>query len=268
MSLVERVLSRERLFVAFGLALLTFLAWIYLWLGAGTGMSGLDMTSLALFPHLQAESMPGMEPPSFSWASAIAMWWVMMIAMMTPSATPLILLYGRVLRHAQSDAPQREAYAPPAMLAAGYLVAWLGFSVVATALQGLLQPSGLVSPMMLWSKSAVLSAAVLAAAGAYQLSPLKRACLRHCRGPVKFLITYWRPGGLGAFVLGLRHGVWCVGCCWMLMLLLFVGGLMNLAWIAALTLLVLIEKLAPAGQIVSRVSGVVLLLWAGATLLR
>jgi len=232
------------------------------------GMSGLDMTRLALFPHLQAESMPGMQPAPFAWASAIAMWWVMMIAMMTPSAAPLILLYGRVLRHAQPGRSGDDAYAPPALLAAGYLLVWLGFSVGATALQRLLQPSGLISPMMLWSKSAALSAAVLAAAGFYQLSPLKRACLRHCRGPVEFLTTYWRPGPLGALALGLRHGAWCVGCCSVLMALLFVGGLMNLAWIAALTLLVLVEKLAPAGPVVSRIAGVVLLLWAGATLLR
>jgi predicted metal-binding membrane protein len=122
--------------------------------------------------------------------------------------------------------------------------------------------------MMLWSRSAALSATVLAAAGLYQLSPFKGACLRHCRGPVEFLTRRWRPGRFGAFVMGVEHGAWCVGCCWMLMALLFVGGLMNFAWIAVLTFLVLVEKLVPAGPVVSKISGGVLLAWAVATIVR
>lgn len=106
---------------------------------------------------------------------------------------------------------------------------------------------------------------ILAAAGMYQLSPLKHSCLAHCRGPVEFLTRHWRPGRLGGFAMGVRHGTWCLGCCWMLMALLFVGGVMNLAWIALLALLVLIEKLAPAGPLVGKISGIVLLLWAAAT---
>jgi predicted metal-binding membrane protein len=267
-SVVEQVLRRERAVVAAGLAALTVLAWLYLWRGAGMAMGGLDMTSVALFPHLQAEPMPGMEAMPFAWAPAVAMWGVMRIAVMTPGAAPLILLYGRVLRHAKGHAQPDRAYAPAVFLVAGYLAVWLGFSVVAAALQSALEPAGLISPMMLWSKSAALSATVLAAAGLYQLSPLKNACLRQCRGPVEFLTRRWRPGASGAFVMGVEHGAWCVGCCWMLMALLFVGGLMNFAWIAVLTFLVLIEKLAPAGPIVGRISGVVLLAWAVATILR
>jgi predicted metal-binding membrane protein len=267
-SAVEQVLRRERAVIAAGLAALTVLAWIYLWRGAGTDMAGLAMTTVALFPHLQAEPMPGMEAMPFAWATAVAMWWVMMIAMMTPSAAPFILLYGRVLRHAEAQETRDRAYAPSAFLVAGYLAGWLGFSVVAAALQRALEPAGLISPMMLWSRSAALSAAVLAAAGLYQLSPLKGACLRQCRGPVEFLTRRWRPGRFGAFAMGVEHGAWCVGCCWMLMTLLFVGGLMNFAWIAALTFLVLVEKLTPAGPIVSRISGVVLLGWAAATVVR
>ena len=226
------------------------------------GMSALAMTSLSLFPHLQGDVAGEMDS---AWTIVVAMWWVMMIAMMTPSAAPLVLLYGRVLRHhAHAD---ESAYVPSLFLATGYLVVWLVFSLCAAALQKTLQPAGLISAMMLWSKNAWLSAAVLAAAGAYQLSPFKQACLVHCRGPVQFLTRHWRPGRSGAFVMGVGHGAYCVGCCWMLMALLFVGGVMNLVWIAVLTLMVLVEKLAPAGQTIGKFSGVLLIIWAVATLL-
>jgi predicted metal-binding membrane protein len=155
---------------------------------------------------------------------------------------------------------------PSLMLLAGYLVTWLAFSIVAAALQEALQPLGLLSGMFLWSKSAALSAVVLAGAGLYQLSSLKRACLKQCRDPVRFLTEHWRAGAWGSFGLGARHGAYCVGCCWVLMALLFVGGVMNLVWIAALSAFVLIEKLLPAGPVASRVGGVVLLAWAVATL--
>lgn len=259
---VERILRRERAIIAAGLAAITFLAWFYIWRGAGMGMSALAMTSLSLFPHLQG-GMPG-EMDS-TWPIIVSMWWVMMIAMMTPSAAPLVLLYGRVLRH---HAPAGEsAYVPSLFVVAGYLAVWLVFSVGAAALQEALQPAGLISAMMLWSKSAWLSAAVLAAAGAYQLSPFKQACLTHCRGPVQFLTRHWRPGRGGAFVMGVSHGAYCVGCCWMLMALLFVGGVMNLVWIAVLTLVVLIEKLSPVGETLGKLAGVLLIVWAVATLL-
>jgi len=248
--------------IAAGLAAVAALAWFYIWHGAGMGMSATDMTTLSLFPHLQADDMGGMDS---TWPIVVAMWWVMMIAMMTPSAAPLVLLYGLVLRrHAVAG---RNAYLPSLLLLAGYLVAWLAFAVVAATLQKVLQPAGLLSEMMLWSKSAVLSATVLAAAGLYQLSSLKHRCLAQCRSPARFLTQYWRPGLAGSFVLGLRHGAFCVGCCWMLMALLFVGGVMNLIWIAMLTLLVLVEKLTPAGATIGKLSGGLLIVWAVATLL-
>jgi predicted metal-binding membrane protein len=230
-------------------------------------MPASKMTALALFPHLKPDPMAGMAmPPPFGWAAAVAMWWVMMVAMMTPSVTPLVLLYVRVLRHHRGNA-SRVALAPAVYVAAGYLAVWLAFSLVAASVQLLVLRTGYLSSTMLWSSSALFSAAVLALAGLYQLSPLKSACLAHCRGPVEFLTRHWRPGRLGAVRIGVRHGAYCVGCCWMLMALLFVGGVMNLAWIAALAILVLVEKLAPAGPTVSRASGAVLLAWAAATLL-
>jgi predicted metal-binding membrane protein len=259
---IEAVLRRERALIATGLAAVVALAWVYLWQGAGMGMSATDMTTLSLFPHRQADVMGEMDS---TWPVVIAMWWVMMIAMMTPSAVPLVLLYGLVLR--RHAAPGQNAYLLSLLLLAGYLVVWLAFAVAAAALQKALQPAGLLSTMVLWSKSAALSATVLASAGLYQLSDLKHTCLAQCRSPVRFLTEHWRPGRFGSFVLGVRHGAYCVGCCWMLMVLLFVGGVMNLIWIAMLTLLVLVEKLSPTGATFGKLSGGLLIVWAVATLL-
>lgn len=259
MNLVEAVLRRDRWIVLVGLAAITVLAWSYVWDGAGMGMSALDMTAATLFPHRQPHVGGSM---AASWGLVVLMWWVMMIAMMTPSAAPLVLLHGRVLRH----------HGHPAVLAAflllaGYLSVWLLFSVAAAAVQKALEPSGLLSEMMLWSRSALLSALVLAAAGAYQFSPSKKACLTQCRAPARFLVEHWRPGTRGTFLLGARHGLFCVGCCWLLMALLFVGGIMNLLWIAALMVVALVERLAPAGERVAHAFGAILLVWAVATLL-
>ena len=262
MTGIEGVLRHERAVIAAGLVGVVALAWTYLWQGAGMGMPALDMTTLSLFPHLQANVMGSMEA---DWPTVIAMWWVMMIAMMTPSATPLVLLYGVVLRR-HPEASQNASLSS-LLLLAGYLTVWLAFAVSAAALQKALEPTGLISEMMLWSRSAALSAAVLAAAGLYQRSTLKHACLTQCRNPVRFLTEYWRPGRLGSFILGVRHGAYCVGCCWMLMALLFVGGVMNLVWIAVLTLFVLVEKLSPMGGNIGRVTGNLLIVWAVATLL-
>lgn len=255
-------LACERAVTLAGIAALVGLCWFYLWTGAGTGMSAPEMTAVTLFPHRLAGGIGSMNP---SRLTVILMWWVMMIAMMTPSAAPLVLLYRRVLRHRGNER------AHPALMSAfllgGYLSAWLAFAIGAAALQAILQPAGLISGMMLWSKSAMLSAIVLALVGLYQFSPLKRACLRQCRSPVRFLTAHWRPGIGGSFVLGAHHGVYCVGCCWLLMTLLFVGGVMNVAWIAALSLFVLVEKVLPGGDRVGRALGLVLIAWAAATLL-
>jgi predicted metal-binding membrane protein len=188
-----------------------------------------------------------------------AMWWVMMIAMMLPSAAPLILLYARVHRHT-GDAP------PTAPFLAGYLTVWLAFALIAAALHALLEQQGLVSSMTMAAVAPWLSAGFLAAAGIYQLTALKDACLTSCRTPTEFLTRHYRPGAKGAWRMGLLHGAYCVGCCWLLMALLFVGGVMNLAWIAALTLLVAAEKLLPGGHWIARLSGVLFILWGAATL--
>ena len=270
---LERLLRRDRVVTAAGLAILCALAWFYVLTGAGLGRSAWDATTLTLFPHKAAEAMaamPGMEPPTAgwspgAWALTVAMWWTMMVAMMAPSAAPTILLYGRVNRHALAQG-QAAGLAPTAAFAAGYLLVWLGFSVAAAALQWGLERTALASAMV-GSQSRWLSGAVLAAAGLYQLSPLKNVCLSHCRSPAAFLSRHWRPGALGAVRLGALHGAFCVGCCWILMALLFVGGVMNLAWIAALTLLVVAEKLIPGGRWVARASGLAMFAWGAATVL-
>jgi predicted metal-binding membrane protein len=220
------------------------------------------------------QEMPGMpvDPARSDWGAAtwalmIGMWWIMMIAMMTPSAAPAILLYARVHRAALAKGQFRDEVAPIGAFAAGYLSVWLGFAVAAAALHFALERAGLVSTMMMGSRSRWLSGGVLIAAGLYQLSPLKNVCLAQCRAPASFLARHWRPHASGALRLGAQHGAYCVGCCWMLMALLFVGGVMNLIWIAALTTLVLIEKVLPRGQWIGRSAGVALAGWGVATLL-
>jgi predicted metal-binding membrane protein len=276
----ERLLKRDRVITLAGLTALCALAWLYVVTGAGLGMSAWEMTTLALFPHQHARdvmpSMPGMDMGATApmwmawgfatWALMIAMWWIMMIAMMTPSATPTILLYARVHRHALVQGQIQDKLAPTGAFAAGYLLVWLGFAATAATLHWALERAGLVSAMMMGSQSRLLSGAVLITAGLYQLSPLKNICLAHCRTPTSFLSRHWRPRALGALRLGAMHGGYCVGCCWLLMALLFVGGVMNLTWIAALAILVLIEKVLPPGQWVGRGVGIALIVWGVATL--
>jgi predicted metal-binding membrane protein len=273
----EHLLRRDRIITLAGLVLLCAMAWLYIVEGAGLGMSVRQMTTLALFPHQQADDamqgMPGTPVDAGqsawglgTWALMISMWWVMMIAMMTPSAAPTILLYARVHRAALARGQLQDEIAPIGTFTAGYLTVWLGFSVGATVLHCILERAGLVSTMMMGSRSAWLSGGVLIAAGLYQLSPLKEVCLAQCRAPASFLARHWRPHALGAFLLGARHGAYCVGCCWMLMALLFVGGVMNLVWIAALAIVVLIERVLPGGQWISRGAAVALTGWGVATL--
>lgn len=267
MTGAEVLLRRDRYVVACCLAVICLLSWYYLWLGAGTGMSTVAMTTWQFPPPVYRSMDTGNWPLDY-WLIMLVMWWVMMIAMMVPSATPMILLYARVYRHNQKGQQGISTAVPTAAFLCGYLIAWLLFSLAATALQWGLERVGLVHGMMMWSNSRVLSAGFLLAAGLYQLSPLKSVCLDHCQSPAGFLSAHWRKGRVGALRMGMDHGLYCVGCCWFLMLLLFVGGIMNLVWIAGLTLFVLLEKLMPRGVPVARMSGVVMLLASGYLLLK
>ena len=200
--------------------------------------------------------MPGKAPPP-GWPLIAAMWAAMMVAMMLPGAAPAILLYARVHRHSLG-----AAGAPPTTaFLAGYLACWTGFAMLAAALQ-----LAFASPMSMALESRAMSAALLIAAGLYQLSPLKDACLSRCRSPAEFITRHYRPGAWGAARLGLLHGAYCVGCCWLLMALLFVGGAMNLLWVTGLTLLVAAEKLLPGGNWIARITGIAMAGWGIALL--
>jgi predicted metal-binding membrane protein len=264
---IENLLKRDRFVVLAGLIVLTVLAWLYLvTLSAHMRSMGGGTSDAAEMPGMSG--MSGMntmsddtERSSFrAWTVSdtlftFGMWAVMMVAMMLPSAAPVILLYARVVRK-RIEPP----YVPTAAFLAGYVAVWALFSAAATALQALLEALALLSPMLV-ATSALLNAVFLIAAGVYQWLPTKGACLRHCRSPVDFLSRHWQHGSQGAFLMGLRHGVYCVGCCWGLMLLLFVGGVMNLLWLAAIAVFILIEKASHFGQTFGRVSGALLIVF-------
>lgn len=249
---VERVLRRDRLLVIAGLGVVISLAWGYLIIEA---------SSMAKM----GEMLKPMGPAPWTLAETglvLIMWVVMMAAMMLPSAAPMILLHVTMSRRRRE---RGRGAVDSGIFALGYLVTWSLYSVLAVALQYVLERAALLSPMLAMS-SLVAAGVVLILAGVYQWTNLKDACLRHCRSPLDFMLTHWREGRLGVFAMGLRHGSYCVGCCWLLMLLLFVGGVMNLAWIAGLALWVLLEKTVPAGHWLSRGLGVVLVGWGGGTL--
>lgn len=249
---LERVLQRERMIVAVGIVGVVALAWAYLFAGAGIDMSMVGMPM---------EPMPW---SPFYGALVFAMWWVMMIAMMVPGATPMILLFTAIKRkQAASVNPSVEAW----LFLGGYLLVWAGFSLLATLAQWGLEYVGLLS-MAMASTSAVFGGVVLVAAGIYQLTPVKNACLRLCQSPVLFLSRHWRPGAVGALRMGLRHGTYCLGCCGFLMALLFVGGLMNLVWIAGIALYVACEKLLPFGHRISRAAALCLIVSGAIVLAR
>jgi predicted metal-binding membrane protein len=190
---------------------------------------------------------------------AICMWSIMMVAMMLPVVLPWILLYAGAAR--DRDAAGEPLGATSAFVA-GYLSAWVGFSVVAALLQvGLQRALALHGPDM--RIGAIAGGALLLGAGVFQLTPLKQACLKHCRTPIGFFLSEWRPGAAGAYRMGAHHGGYCVACCWALMFLSFALGVMNLAWMAILTLILCIEKLAPGGQLWSRLFGTGFVLWGG-----
>jgi predicted metal-binding membrane protein len=257
-ELLSSFLRHERAIVLGALATVVAAAWTYLLLGAGIDMEMMDMGGgqlMAMAPEWTA-----------GYAALICvMWAVMMAVMMLPSAAPTILLVAALTRNRGGSSGAVPATA--ALFASGYILVWSGFSLAAALLQWALSEAGLLSETMALS-NAILVGAVLVAVGVYQWTPLKDTCLRHCRSPAEFLVRHWRRGALGAVRTGIGHGLFCLGCCWMLMALLFVGGLMNLAWVGAIALLVVIEKTMPWGGRMSRVAGAVLAVWGAASLAR
>jgi predicted metal-binding membrane protein len=229
---------RDRAAVFILLAAVAALAWAYT-VHQAREMAAMD----AAMWRDMGMSMNGMAP---SWtpldiALLFAMWTAMMAAMMLPGAAPMVAAFAAINR---SRRARGAAYVPTAVFLAGYLAVWAAFAAMAVALQWALQMSGLLTTMM-QSASLWLSAALFAAAGAYQFSPLKRRCLNYCRSPDGFILSEWRDGAAGALVMGARHGLFCFGCCGVLMLLLFAVAVMDLRWVAALTVLVTAEKIMP-----------------------
>jgi len=247
------ILKRDRLVVLGGLLLLIVLAWAYLiylalTMGDMADMDGMGDVVLKMRPWSVVDGL-----------LMFVMWAIMMIAMMLPSAAPMILIFARV------NAKQRDkgnAYIPTAIFTAGYLVVWSVFSLLATGVQWGLQNAALLSSEMV-STSVYLGGTLCVAAGIYQLTPLKQACLKHCRSPLEFVLHHWRPGTAGAFRMGLGHGAFCLGCCWSVMALLFVGGVMNLIWVAIIAIFVALEKIFPNGHWVGRITGLAMIAAGG-----
>ena len=231
---LAKLLRKDKAIIAVGASAIALLGWAYLFY-QGWAMQQMDLVAMAM-------------PSTGAWGPVdlllvFAMWAVMMVAVMVPSATPMLLVFATISR---SRCGQGGTLVPLWVFLAGYLVLWTAFSLAARLAQWGLHSLALISPMMI-ATSPLLGSMLLIAAGIYQWTPLKQACLRHCRSPLQFLLTCWRDGSVGAFLMGVRHGAYCLGCCWLLMAVLFAVGVMNLAWIAALSVFVLFEKTIPRG---------------------
>ncbi|MDE0942082.1 MAG: DUF2182 domain-containing protein [Alphaproteobacteria bacterium] len=252
---MERILIRDRALVFIALAGLSILSWAYLAVLAMDMAQG-DMSMMGM----AAIATGSMQATMSQWTATTfalmgVMWFVMMVGMMVPSAAPMILLFATVTRkQAREENPGLRIV----LFTSTYLFIWAMFSIAATAAQWALTEAALLSPMMIGT-SKWLTIGLLTACGIYQLTPLKQACLGKCRSPLGFLMSKWQPGDLGALKMGLSHGAYCLGCCWLLMGLLFVGGVMNLLWVALIAVLVLGEKVLPRGDLFGKVGGGVML---------
>jgi predicted metal-binding membrane protein len=243
--------ARDRVLISTCIVLVTALAWAYL--------VRLDRQMTSSMDYATMMARMGM-PVNVPWTRAdvfftFAMWAVMMVGMMTGSAAPVMLLFAAALAG-------RRARAGPLMVlmfGLGYVIVWCGFSACAAVAQWALHQAAMLSPAMAAS-SPTVGGAILVTAGAYQLTPIKVACLTQCRSTLGYLMTRWRDGITGALRMGLGHGMYCLGCCWGLMSVLFVVGVMNLVWVAALTGFVLLEKMGPAGVVVARTTGAIMIL--------
>jgi len=234
--------------VAASITGITALSWGYL-VYQSWAMDHMDLVNMA---------MPGAQQwELFDLAVVFTMWAVMMVGMMAPSASPVVLLFARIQNGRQSKVSPGMA---SGLFLLGYLLAWTGFSAAATLIQWGMHSAMLISPAMA-ATSPLVGGAVLIAAGIYQWTPAKHACLSHCRTPLGFLLNEWRDGARGALVMGLRHGLYCTGCCWLLMGVLFVVGVMNLLWVALLAVFVLLEKTLPQGRWISHATGLGLITW-------
>ena len=246
MQLTNNLPRRDTLVISLCLGGITLLSWLYL----------ISMANDMAMPPGFDMIMKVRQWNADYFVMMFLMWAIMMVGMMIPSVAPTVMIYAAIERKAVK---QGTPIASTSVFVAGYIAIWTLFSLVATTAQWGLDQAALLSPMMV-SNSANLGAGLLVSAGIYQWLPLKESCLRHCRSPVEFFATHMRHGTLGALRMGIEHGLFCLGCCWVLMCLLFVGGVMNLLWIAIITLFILFEKVLPAGQVGGRMMGVVMIL--------
>jgi predicted metal-binding membrane protein len=248
---IESVAQRDRLVIGIALAGIAGAAWFYLAHEAARfAETGVCQCAAVMIggPDLAPWSPQTLLP-------LFLMWTEMMVAMMLPAVTPLVLLFSKVAR---SRAERGQPYVSTAFFVAGYFAVWTLFSLGATLAQWILHGAALLSPQMT-ATSSIVGGVLFIAAGAFQLSPLKNVCLSHCRSPLGFLMTDWRDGEAGAFLMGWKHGLFCTVCCWLLMLLLFVVGVMNLLWIAVLAVFALAERITPKAWRLSQISGLILL---------
>jgi predicted metal-binding membrane protein len=238
-------LLRDRVAIWSALAAVIALSWLYVYrqMGAMQGMTDITMPA-AYIPWNPAD-----------FALNMGIWWAMMPGMMLPSAAPMILTFATINRHKRR---RGQPFVPTMVFMSGYLISWGLFGVFATLADWSLERAALISPMT-GRLVPLLGAIVVIAAGIYQLTPLKAVCLTHCRSPFDFVLNHWRDGAIGALRMGLAHGLFCLGCCWFLMVLLFAAGIMSVLWMAAITVFVFVEKLFPAGEWIARISGVAML---------
>lgn len=266
---LQEVLKRDHWVVLASLAALCLLAWLYLF-HLAAGMASMEMTPPpGGMAGMEGMDMPGMTMPESSaapdavlrdFALLAAMWMVMMVGMMLPAAAPTILLFAALER---KRAEAERGRVP--LFVAGYFLVWAVFSLAAAAAQTALAQSGLLSDAMQLTSSGA-AGIVFILAGLYEFSPLKNRCLAHCRAPLDWIPQHMKPGAAGALRMGAEHGAYCVGCCWVLMLLLFAVGVMNLLWVAAIAAIVLAQKLFPGGIMVARIAGAALIVWGIALL--
>ncbi len=263
---LEHVLRRDRLVVAASLGALVLISWLFLihlaaQMDAMAGMAARMMSMPVqdgISALLNAALTPGaaaLADAGVNFALVAMMWAVMMVGMMLPSAAPTILLFSALER---KRAVAGGMSGRTAAFVTGYFAIWGAFSIVAAAAQTALSHTGLMS-MQMATTSAALGGTVFIAAGLFEFTPLKDRCLVHCRSPLEWIPRHMRPGRSGAVRMGMKHGAYCVGCCWALMLLLFVGGVMNLVWVAVLAAIVLLQKLLPGGLVLARLAGVALI---------
>jgi predicted metal-binding membrane protein len=248
---LESLLRRDRLIVSTALLIIVVLAWVYIF-DFAKAMAGMDIMEAAAAPNMLSWSVR-------QFVLTFIMWTVMMVAMMTPSAAPMVLLFTSMQRQRYQH---RSIVSAITIFLAGYFLVWIVFSGLATLAQWWLHSAALLSPMMVMT-SRIGGGVLFMLAGLFQWTELKQGCLRNCRSPVGFLLNEWRDGLGGALAMGIQHGGYCLGCCFLIMALLFVAGVMNLFWVAALAILVLIEKLTPAGQLIARISGAAMITWGG-----